>query len=332
MTNMQIHTYANKKPPHRGLLAYLFIGLFVYSILGLFLPKPAFASQLSLGVYPPIIQINTTPPSAMKQNITILNQADTPVTVSISILPFTQSDEKNGQVQYLPPSQTFFADPHIFDRMQLLEGDQPVTTLDLAPKQKKNLTLHIGLPKDEPAGDYYFSILFSTANGGATSTDGSVLNGGIATNVLLSIGPTDKTTGTLDEFSAPWFVENGPLAFKVLVNNLSHHFISPTGEILIKNMYGQLVGQVNLLPVNILEGTSRYVPSSNDSTLTTALWPEKVLLGPYKATLVISLSPTGPLFRRTIYFLALPWQYLLGFVIALFIMGIIIYRVRERLK
>ncbi|HXS15357.1 MAG TPA: hypothetical protein VN711_04460 [Candidatus Saccharimonadales bacterium] len=308
------------------------LGFLVFSAGLIVSASPAFAQTLSLGIYPPIIQVTTTPPSAMKQTITIVNEADTPTSVAISVLPFTQSGEKNGQVKYLLPSQTFGSDPHIFDKIQLLEGDQPVTALDLAPKQKKNLTLHIGLPKDEPPGDYYFSIVFSTTGGSTISQDGAVLTGAVATNVLLSIGPTDKTTGTLDEFSAPWFVENGPIPFKVLANNLSHHFIAPTGEILIKNMYGQLVGQVNLLPVNILEGTSRYIPSTSDSTLTTALWPEKVLLGPYKATLVISLSPSGPLFRRTIYFLALPWQYLLGFVIALFIMGIIIYRVRERLK
>lgn len=295
------------------------------------LATPAHA-DFSLGVYPPILQIDATPPTSIKQNITLVNQSDSAVSLSVGFKPFTQNDNDNGEVQYT--DNFFAADPSIFQKIQLLDNNSPMSVIQLAPKQQKTFTLHVGLPKNEPAGDYYFSIVFS-ANPSSAPTDnsGSALSGGIATNVLLSVGPKGPVNGFIEDYSAPYFVTNGPVNFSIKANNLSRQFITPHGEILIKNMFGQLIGKVDLLPVNILAGTSRFVPSSGlPNTATKAVWPEKFLLGMYKANLVFSLSPQGPIFTRSIYFFAMPWQYILGGIIAILLIGFIVYRVRERLR
>src|SRR5258706_6823604 len=153
------------------------------------------ADEFSLGVYPPIIQIQADVPVGIKKDITVVNASDNPQEVSIVLRQFTSSPYNNGQVSYLPDYAVPHPDKDIVQKIQILDGNEPANSLTLAPKQKKVVTLRIGLPKDEPPGDYYFSVLFVSSSQVSTIQNGSTINAGIASNILLSIGPKDPTTG-----------------------------------------------------------------------------------------------------------------------------------------
>ncbi|MCL6096359.1 MAG: hypothetical protein M1444_01580 [Patescibacteria group bacterium] len=305
--------------------------------------KQAHAAGISLGVFPPILQIQATPPTDVRSKILIENSGNDPVDLRIGIKPFTASDSENGQVTYL--SDFSYVDPFIFDKMQILDGDTSIDSITLAPGQQKELTLEIALPQGEPLGDYYFSIVFISSNQPAETSNVAGQAAGIATNVLLSVGPKGPTQGEIEEFSAPLFIPSGPVPFTVRVRNTSDHFITTKGNIVVKNMFGQTVGNVDLLPVNILSQSVRSIPDSLQSpTATTpaslksyilslksvkAVWPEKFLFGPYTATLTIVLSDQGPLFRRTINFYAFPTQALFGILIIMLTVTVIAIRVKK---
>lgn len=292
--------------------------------------KPVSAADISLGVYPPIIQIDSTPPADIRHEIKIKNGSLTPVTLSVTLRPFKAKDN-SGHVDFLNENDLVLRDKAIYQKIQVLDGDNPVNQIDLGPQEEKTLTLKIGLPKDEPPADYYFSVVFLSKSG-QNDANGPSIAGGIASNVLLSIGPKGPATGFIDKFAAPLYVTNGPIPFTVTVNNLSSYYIAPQGQILITNMYGQLVGNVPLLQENILSNSSRILTDINHIEPGKAVWPEKILFGPYKATLTISLSPQGPLFHRSIYFFAMPIQYLIGFFILVAIGIFLFTRIRKRLK
>jgi hypothetical protein len=168
---------------------------------------------------------------------------------------------------------------------------------------------------------------------------------GIATNVLLSIGPKGPTQGNIEEFSTPIFNSKGPVPFTVRVRNTSNHFITTKGDIVIKDMFGQNVGKVDLLPVNILSQSVRLIPDSQQSPganppaslkayflslkSIAAVWPETFLFGPYTATLTLALSDQGPLYRRTINFYTFPIGPLFGIIIILIIITAIIIRAKK---
>ena len=333
-------------------------------------PK-ASATGLSLGVFPPIIQIQADPPSNFKTPITIQNLGEETANLDIILKPFTAKDSENGEINYLSTS------PLIFQRMQIFEGDRAVKNITLAPSEQKKLNFHIGIPKDEPISDYYFSIVFIRSSllpgGSQDSRDGgtSQTTGGVATNVLLSIGK-GQAKGIIEEFSSPLFLEKGPVPFTVRVKNTGEHVIAPIGQILIKNFFGQTVGKVDLLPVNILAGTVRAIPdrsssqedrgqktqdrlqkngnNSNEqspdsgflsnpksvfrppsSVLMRAYWGESFLLGPYTATLTLALSDEGPVYKKNINFYGAPTQAIIGLIVAILIVISIVTRVRKRL-
>lgn len=316
----------------------------VYTAYSLLSPAPAQAQSVSLGVQPPIFEVSALPPATIKSDLHIKNFSDTPTTVSIQLKPFKASNTENGRLTYINDPNTIKT---LSQYVHLEKGGQPVTELTIPPDTDIKLTVVMDVPKDQPAKDYYFSIIF-IANPDTKDVQinqsASKTTGGIATNVLLSIGPFDQTTGSIEEFSAPVFVDKGPLPFTLRVKNSSHHVIAPQGEILISNMFGQTIGKVDLLPVNILSNSVRAIPdtksvetNSSASLQSTGyrlqepktVWPEKFLIGPYTANLRLLLSDSGPVYRRSIHFFALPLQGFLAIIVAIVIVLFLFQRLKK---
>lgn len=316
-------------------LKIIFLFLLVACCLLLVTPAPASAQGFSLGINPPILQIEAQAPAKIQSFITLNNLSYEEVNLNIVFKPFTASLRQNGQVKYISESEANFTDPLIFQRMRIEGENGSLQSITLAPKQEKKLTFNIDIPKDEPPSDYYFSVIFVSKGIEQDNQSSSQNLGAIATNVLLSIGPKGSTYGNLEEFSVPFFLEKGPVPFMVRVKNNSEYFIVPYGEILIKNMFGQTVGKVDLLPVNVLSKTIRSIPNlpqEEKAASDKALWNEKFLLGLYTAKLNIALSDKGPMFSKTVHFFALPLEYIIGLLITIFILILITTRLRKRLN
>jgi hypothetical protein len=211
-----------------------------------------------------------------------------------------------------------------------LDAGLPVGNITLASKQQKSLSLNINIPQDTNISDYYFSVVFVSTNSSPIESNSSVNQIGIATNVLLSVGPLEIPKAVLEEFSSNIFFEKGPVPFTVRVKNTSTHFMKPKGEITIKNMFGQSIGKLDLTGVNVLSDSIRAIPNKNsfDFKHPIVLWKESFLLGLYTATLNISMSDKGPAFTKNIHFFAFPFQGLIIIVV----IAIAVIVVRNRLK
>ncbi len=316
----------------------------IFFLLLLLLPlKDIEASGIKLGIYPPLIEIEAIPPAKTEATLSIMNYEEKEINLKIIYKLFKPSALENGEIEFLNSEEFLKDDPLLFQRIKILDENEEITSITLGPKQKKDLTITTNIPKDETLSDYYFSIIFVSTNNPNNQSTQAVSVGGIATNVLLSIGEKGMAKGNIEEYSTPTFIENGPVPFTIRVKNKGNHFITPKGEILIKNLFGQTVGRVDLLAVNILSQSIRMIPDSLQSIEATkpayfkyqenskpyAYWNENFLLGPYTATLTIALSENGPLFKKTIYFFALPLKILLGIIIAIFITVYLYKRIKK---
>lgn len=321
------------------------ITLVVFPILNTSLAQ---AQGIDLGIYPPVFQVDVTPPADIKVPFFLNNYTDQSVDLNLSLKPFEASNDENGQISFLDNPD--FADPYIFQKVIVLEDGSPVKSVALSPKQQKQLVLEFKMPSNQARGDYYFSLIASSYDKTLNDSNLSKATAGIAANVLLSVGPQGKTQGILESFSAPFFITHGPLAFSVRFRNTSDHFIAPKGDIIIRNMFDQPVGKVKLLPVNILSNSIRRIPDSLQSGIASdtdyeqirtvveknqfpvAVWPEKFLLGWYKATLTLSLSDQGPVIRKETIFLAFPIEYIIGILIVLGLVISIVLKVRRKIN
>ncbi|MBI2420510.1 MAG: hypothetical protein HYV38_00285 [Candidatus Levybacteria bacterium] len=192
------------------------------------------------------------------------------------------------------------------------------------------------IPRDFEPKDYYFSILFVSEVNDPRDKTQSAAAGGIATNVLLSLGEKKSPNGKISEFSAPFFVTSGPIPFQLKVQNDNSYFITTEGNVIIKNIFGQRIGKLDLIPTNILTQTSRFIPNNEglgeffDSPK--ALWNENFLLGVYTAEASISLSDQGPILKKKTTFIAIPIEIIAGFLIAIFILTVIYKRVKRKIE
>lgn len=295
----------------------LVILTFTFCLLPL---RKSWAQELSVAIDPPILQIEASAPSLIKSPISITNQSDQSVTYSIFLVPFKAKPSSNGEPEFDPSLIDEYKS--IFGKVQVSDENRSLTQITLAPKQKKDLTLSIRLQKGEQPRDYYFSVIFiSEATAGQDQNSAIGARAGIGTNVLLSIGPKTPTRGHIEEFSAPLFATKGPVKFKLNIANESTHYVSIKGNLLIKNNFGQTVGNIDLDPTNILAGSNRFMNSE---------WNEKFLLGIYKADLNVALSPEGPIFKRSIWFFAFPTQAILGTILALILLAGMVKRARSK--
>src|ERR1035437_41874 len=306
------------------------VSLFTFYVLGFRFAQPAQAQSVDLGIYPPVFQIQSNPSSDIKIPFSIQNFTNSDVPLAISLRPFTADSSENGNISFT--DTTNYPDPYLPQRIQVLDGDNSIGDITLSPQQKKDLTLEVQIPNNEPKGDYYLSLIFTSNSDTINNRTSSQATIGIASNILLSVGPFSKPQGKIEEFSTPFFVSKGPIPFTLRVKNSSDHFVTPKGNIVINNMFGQTIGKINLLSVNILSNTVRRIPDSLQTNPTEAIWPEKFLVGPYTATLTLALSDNGPLFTKEIVFFAFPLEYLVAILLIVCLIIFIILRVNKNRK
>lgn len=310
----------------------------------------ASAQGVSLRVSPSSLQIKAVAPTEITAPITLENPGDDPIDLKIEFKEFRPSDKANGEVEFLGHNSST-----IFSKIQLTEAGISTNQLSLGPKQKKDLTLRITLTPEEKTRDHYFSVVFVSNQPQSQLTESEAgqhsvtrINAGIAMNVLLSVtsstpdeNPPQSGNVTIEEFTAPGFVEKGPVSFNVKLQNKTSNYINPKSTIYIKNMFGQLIGKIDLQQSNILANSSRYLSTQNQpsSSLSeveghspTALWPESFLLGFYTAELRVQVEPDAPPLTKTIRFTALPFRLLVGLTIAIVLFLIIRKRVKQKMS
>lgn len=302
------------------------------------------ASEFSLGIYPPIIELQVKPPASLTTPITLENMSEEAAELDIIFQPFQASKENDGQIVFTNRLPEF--DALIFQKIQITDGERRINTVHLESKETKDLTLHVGIDKDTGLGDYYFSILFIAKGKKDDQFAGIQVPSGIGTNVLLSIGPKGETQGSIEEFSAPFFLTKGPVSFTLLVKNSSKHYTTPEGTIKVTNMFGQEIARLPILSQVILADSQRYLIHADEATESSilsnslktlklrtpaVLWTEKFLLGFYKAKVSVSLSENGPVLTRTTQFFAVPMAILIGVSFAIFIVLGIYLKVKKRM-
>ncbi len=328
-------------------LLHIKILILIFALFFGFIGK-TYAQNVSIGIFPPIMQMDTTPPANVNADFYLQNQSDQSVDFNIFFKPFRPSNNKNGEIEIIDNISSF-PDPLFVNRVKVLSKGEPIKSLTIGPKQTEKLVLEVSLPPNGQKGDYYFTVFFASKPQSCIKSNSTLAQNTIGMIVLLTVGPKGKTQGLISRFETPFFVNNGPVPFKVQIANRSDHFFAPTGEIIIKNMLNQEKGRVKLMPVNILSNSTRFIPDIAQANIESkdfkeiaeiiekenvpvAIFPQKFLLGIYTATLNVSLEENGPKFTKSITFLAFPLTYLLSIFLILGIIVFIVLRVKKKIN
>lgn len=319
----------------------LLVCVFTFLYLIFDLPR-ANAQIISLRSYPSLIQIQSPTAQQLSSNIAVENLSTDPVSLQIQIKLFKASDKSNGEIQYLAQN----VNPNqILGKIHVFDGGNKITGLNLGPQQQKELTVKIDLTNTDLGQDYYFSVIFLTNKPayqpqkiGSNLSSYSTINAGVASNVLVSTGEQAENSAGIEKFSTSTYLNQGPVGFTLKAYNNGSNYIQAQGAISIKNMFGQVVGDIEIPPTIVLASSKRYLRSklSTDQTqssdLPQVVWDKKFLLGVYEAKLNMQFSDKSPVITRTVRFFAFPYQFILLFIVLITFSVIIVKRVREKMR
>jgi hypothetical protein len=305
--------------------AKLLIPLFTYIFL-LAIPPKALASDFSLGIYPPATTITMPLPADLTTPITLENFSDIPLTLDVSFRQFSAASSQDGQIQFVPDTPEF---TDLRGHIAVIDDGQPVQIVNLAPKQKKTFMLRIINPSPLPPKDYSFSIIFTSSGKNimpAKENDitemQTTITAGVATNVLFSLGKRHDQQATIQTFSSPRFVQNGPISFTVTIANKGEAYIKPSSKITITNLFNKTVRVIPIESAYILSQSSRSFSPT---------WDDGFIIGPYTATLQMSVTEKGPTYKQRILVFAFPIKLFVLIASTIFVILLITSRVKKHL-
>lgn len=278
-----------------GLSFLFFISTLIFAFCTLHL-REANAQTISLSIWPPLLEVQMMPGKSVIQNYQLANNTDSFLEITPIIAPF-EPDGENGQIKILPADSS----PYFFSFTTKEKFDESFT---LNPRETRQLSLKISLPKNNAEKDYYFTLLFSSAAGQEGQKNQTASIAQIGTNIILTASRAEKPPllGRIYKFSAPTVVDSfSPVDFTVVLENFGRTFFKPFGQITINGMLKQK-GEIKLLEQNILAGSKR--------KLTLPSYRPNLPIGPFKAKLEFSLNEEGalPVLSTQIGFWYLPYK------------------------
>jgi len=294
-----------KIPLIPSLLVASFI-LTLSTVLSFSLAQNTVSTQ-SLEVSPPSQELQADPGQTLTAKAKIRNRSTNSINIKVRIEDFTSTGEE-GQVALVekgPQSLTSWVE--ITPQSFLLK-----------PGETKEVTAKINVPK-EAAGGHYGSFVFS-ADGGQAAPGTAAVSQELASLFLIRVsGPVNEQL-SIAEFSAPAFLEFGPVPFTIKFTNSGNVHVKPFGLINITNIFGRVVKDVVVKgDTNIFPGASRKV---------TVTYDKKWLFGPYKAQAVLNFGSRNESLYATTTFFVFPVRIAAALLLVLFA----IYIGRKRLS
>lgn len=286
--------------------------------LTLFLNTPFTAraddTSRSLTVIPPSFELYANPGDSLSDKLRIKNESTENTTYSLRVEDFKALGEEGGVglVDDEQSNTTYSLAKWVYPEPK---------TFTVAPGQEKEIPFTINVPKNAEPGGHYGSILV-TIGGDAKVQSGAKVSSRVGSLILLRVSGNVKEVASVSSFkSDKTYYEKGPVTLTLRVKDTGNNHIKPKGTIVITNIFGQKVDEIELAGKNVLPGAIR--------KMDTVWQPKGMLASRYTATLVATYgeSSAGKSLSASTSFIVFPKMLIAAIVVGL---GIIIFLVTGR--
>lgn len=272
---------------------------FLFGLIGywlLVIPQTVHAqSALGISAIPPRLEVEINPGEVKTFQIKVRNESSVDRPLTTEIKDFVVIDDSGTPIQ--------------IENTDINEEDNrwaAASWIQVSPAkfiikagETKSLSLTVLAPEDALPGGHYAMVLHSPETEAIIDGTGSIIQPRVGTLVYVTIPGNIKQDAVVREFSAPNFLEFGPVNFKTSVTNLSDIHISPTGNIIVTNWFGGNTATIPLEDTNIFPYVSRDIYTTLN---------KKWLFGRYKAQLIAGYGTTGGALAATLFFWVIPWR------------------------
>lgn len=287
----------------------LLVALTVASTLSVGLSQTSSALQApatgqALEIAPPVLNLRADPGQTVTSTIQLRDVTSSPLIVRNQINDFVANGE-DGTPRIL-------LDENAEDSpYSLKDWVQPLPQFTLKPREINRLPLTIRVPRNAAPGGYYAVVRFTATPPGLEGT-GVSLSASLGTLVLLRVNGDAKESMSVESFTASrrgdpsWVFESTPIQFTERIRNAGSTHEQPTGQVVVKDMFGNTVGatNVNLASNNVLPGSIRKFEQSFDSSVI----GNKVLFGRYTASLTVKYGTNNQSVTKDTSFWVIPYR------------------------
>ena len=283
-------------------------------LLSLLSFTPTYAST-GLSIQPVKIDQTINPGDTLDGTILLSNASDGPVDVDVTLQDFVPTAGSDS-IQFIGRTEGVTS---VIDWIQV--GGKPEFSLKVG--ESVNVPYTITAPANAEPGSHLGVILFkATPSGGQT---GSIKVGTqVGTLVLIAIPGNHLEKGNILDFTAPMFMQSGPVPFDIKFQNTGTVHFEPKGSIVIRNMFGTKVGEV---------------PVTGQVTLPTSVKDLKFswdvgtfAIGRYTASATIYDGDNNALTSKQVSFWIVPVWYILGFLVILALIYFVLRYLKRHVK
>lgn len=263
----------------------------------------------SFTIIPPIFELKANPGDILTEVVSVFNSGSENITIASSIENLKPMGEQ-GQVQVIGNSGEGL--PSLKDWIQVKDGN-----FNLAKGATKNVSYTISVPGNAEPGGHFATILFGTT-GSKTDNTGAQLSQKIGTLVLLTVAGKTNESAIVTKFSSAkkLYWSNETINFDLKIADQGNVYIRPRGFMVITDIFGRKVDQIEIDGKNILPGATRQIPLE---------YKAKRFFGPYTATLTLIYGNSNQNLNTTTGFWVIPWVST-SIVVAVLILIIILRR------
>lgn len=272
------------------------------------------ANQITLGISPQLLDLTANPGEQLKATFRLTNASDQEITVKATPKNFTPRGEE-GAVD-LTEDRTDFS---LADWVNVT----PETT-KIAARATQDFEVLIDVPPTVEPGSHYGSVVFATIPPEQEGA-GAVVSQEIAPVILVKVAGDVIETVEIEEFTSNksfYSNENVVTLFSRLKNTGNVHF-KPTGKIVIKNMFGRVVAELQLDQRNVLPNSIRQIPTD---------WQlDGFTMGRYTAELTIVYGDQVTIRNASTSFIIFPYQTIVPLIVLVLLISLILYKGRRRI-
>jgi len=292
------------------------IGFVVFALFSLANVGHAQEGKSGVTVSPLTFELTANPGDAINNKVKIYNPTEKIISIRVEAEDFVAVGEEGKVVTTLEEDED---STYSIRKWITLIPDE----FTLEPGQEKIVDFIIEVPKDAEPGGKYGTILAGIS--GSISTEG-ITGAAISTKtgslILLMVSGDYKEELEVNDFTAPSFLEYGPVPFEIKFQNTGSVHVRPRGFVVVTDIFGKKVAEFEFSQKNVIPGAIR----RNE-----AIWDTKYLFGKYTAVVVGNYG-TGriPFESRVITFSVFPWKIMLGVVVVLLIFILFVMKTKKR--
>lgn len=239
-----------------------FIGLLLYSLIGLFSHVFAQLQSFNITASPNSFDIKIQPGTSVTKSFRLRNNTDSTLPLTVTLKKLTP--DQNGDVTI-----TDFKDAESYKNWITVSS-----SLSALPREWTDVSFTLSVPKEAAFGYYYALFISPQQDKTQVNTPQAKLTGSLAIPILVFVEkPGAKTSGEFLQFTTnSSFYEYLPVTFSTLFANKGNVHIKPVGNIFIKDWTGKTVDSIDINKGlgSILPGGKRTFTSVWDNSFITS--------------------------------------------------------------